>query len=215
MRFDTTSWSVILKATVGGSSDARQALATLCESYWPAVYALIRRKGHSATDAEDLTQGYFSRFLEKAYVKDFRPEAGRFRTFLCASVQHFLANEWDRERAQKRGGGRVPFSLDADAAEERYRAEPVDRVTPETLFERQWAAAMLARCLARLREAEGSAGRERFDKLKPFLGAYGSESRYAELARELGTSESGARVAVHRLRQRFGQVLRDEVARTV
>ncbi len=215
MRFDTTNWSVILKATVGGSTEARHALATLCETYWPPVYAFIRRKGHVAADAEDLTQAYFSRFLEKAYVKDFRPEAGRFRTFLCASVQHFLANERDRERAQKRGGGRALLSLDAEAAEERYRAEPVDRVTPETLFERQWAAAMLARCLARLREAEGAAGRERFERLKHFLGADGPESRYAELARELGTSESGARVAVHRLRQRFGQVLRDEVGRTV
>lgn len=215
MRFDTTSWSVILKASVGGSSEARRALAILCETYWPPVYAFIRRKGHSAADAEDLTQGYFSRFLEKAYVKDFRVEAGRFRTFLCASVQHFLANERDRERAQKRGGGRVPLSLDAEAAEERYRAEPVDRVTPETLFERQWAATMLARCLGRLRETEGSEGRERFDRLKPFLAADGQELRYVELARQLGTSESAARVAVHRLRRRFGQVLRDEVARTV
>ena len=118
MRFDTTSWSVILKATVGGSAEARQAMATLCETYWPPVYAFIRRKGHSSADAEDLTQGYFSRFLEKAYVKDFRPEAGRFRTFLCASVQHFLANEMDRERAKKRGGGRALLTLDAEAAEE-------------------------------------------------------------------------------------------------
>lgn len=217
MRFDTTNWSVILKATVGGSSAARGALATLCETYWPPVYAFIRGKGHLPADAEDLTQAYFSRFLEKGYLKDFRPEVGRFRTFLCASVRHFLANEWDRERAVKRGGGKPPLSLDAAAVERRYGLEPVDRVTPETLFERQWAVAMLERCLARL-EAEqptGSTARSRFERLKPLLVGEGPAGGYAELAAELGMSEAAARVAVHRLRKRFGRLLREEVARTI
>ena len=216
MPFDTTNWSMILKATTGDSGTARAALATLCETYWPPVYAFVRGKGHSPADAEDLTQAYFTRFLEKRYLEDFRPEVGRFRTFLRASVAHFLANEWDRERALKRGGGRVLLSLDATEAEERWGREPVDHLTPETIFERQWAASVLARCLSRLREEhEESASSARFEKLKPHLVAGESESGYDGLARELGTSAAAARVAVHRIRKRFGEVLREEVARTV
>jgi RNA polymerase sigma factor (sigma-70 family) len=216
VRFETTNWSVIVEATTGDSAAAKSALAALCESYWPPIYAFIRGKGHSPADAEDLTQAYFARFLEKRYLADFRPEVGRFRTFLRASVGHFLANEWDRERAQKRGGGKTLLSLDVDEAEERWRREPVDRLTPEAIFERQWAAAMLARCLARLRkEHDDSDRRGRFDKLKPFLVAGGPDAGYGDLARELGTSEAAARVAVHRLRKRFSAVLREEVALTV
>jgi RNA polymerase sigma-70 factor (ECF subfamily) len=180
------------------------------------VYAFIRRKGHSAVDAEDLTQAYFARFFEKDYLADFRPEAGRFRTFLRASVSHFLANEWDRERAQKRGGGRAPLSIDAATAEERLRLEPVDRLTPEAIFERQWTAALLARCLDLLREEEAaSGGRDRFERLKTFLTGEGATSSYEAVARELGLTESAVRVAVHRLRRRFCAVLRREVGRTV
>jgi len=216
VQFQTTSWSLILRATVGESSAAREAMARLCERYWPPVYAFIRRRGHSPADAEDLTQSYFARFLEKGYVDDFRPAAGRFRTFLRASVSHFLANEWDRERALKRGGGRVPISLDAATAEERLRLEPVDRLTPEALFERQWAAAVLARCLERLRDEQtASGGRDRFERLKPFLTGDGSDGDYAALARELGLSGSTIRVAVHRLRKRFCALLCEEVADTV
>jgi RNA polymerase sigma-70 factor (ECF subfamily) len=216
LRFATTNWSVILKAAAMDSSAAREGLAALCETYWPPVYVFIRRKGCSAADAEDMTQAYFTRFLEKRYLHDFRPEAGRFRTFLRASITHFLANEWDRERALKRGGGQAPIPLDAAEGEARYRLEPADHATPEALFERQWAAAMLGRCLRRLREEHAASDNpDRFEKLKPFLVADGPESGYAGLARELGTSESAARVAVHRLRKRFGGVLREEVARTV
>jgi RNA polymerase sigma factor (sigma-70 family) len=216
MPFQTTSWSLILRATVDGSSAAREALARLCERYWPPVYAFVRRQGHSPADAEDLTQSYFARFLEKDYLDDFRPEAGRFRTFLRASVSHFLANERDRERALKRGGGRLPISLDAATAEERLRLEPVDRLTPEALFERQWAAAVLSRCLERLRDEQtASGGRDRFERLKPFLTGDGSDKDYAALARELGLGSSTIRVAVHRLRKRFCALLRKEVADTV
>jgi RNA polymerase sigma-70 factor (ECF subfamily) len=216
VRFGTTNWSVILQATAGESAAAREALATLCETYWPPVYAFIRRKGLSATDAEDLTQAYFARFLEKGYLHDFRPEVGRFRTFLRASISHFLANEWDRERALKRGGGRAILSLDARETVEGHLREPADPITPEVVFEREWAASLLQRCLARLRQeqSEGS-GAGRFDKLKPFLTGEGSPSDYAGVAENLGLSESGVRVAVHRLRRRFCAVLREEVARTV
>jgi RNA polymerase sigma-70 factor (ECF subfamily) len=214
--FQTTSWSILLQATEGSSTAARAALGRLCETYWPPVYAFIRSRGHSPHDAEDLTQSYFACFFEKDYVRDFRPEAGRFRTFLRASVAHFLANEWDKERALKRGGGHVKLSLDAATAEERLRLEPVDRLTPEKVFERQWAAALLARCLNRLRrEQAAAAGEDRFEKLKGFLSSDGPGVDYATAARELGLSESTVRVAVHRLRRRFGAILREEVAETL
>jgi RNA polymerase sigma factor (sigma-70 family) len=216
VRFETTNWSLILQATAGSSTAARGALARLFEAYWLPVYAFIRRKGHSAVDAEDLTQAYFARFFEKDYLADFRPEAGRFRTFLRASVSHFLANEWDRARAQKRGGGRAPVSIDAATAEERLRLEPVDRLTPEAIFERQWAAAVLARCLDLLRQEQASTGgRDRFERLKPFLGGDEEASSYEAVARALGLTESAVRVAVYRLRKRFCAVLREEVGRTV
>ena len=188
----------------------------MCETYWPPVYAFIRRRGLAPADAEDLTQSYFARFFEKDYLRDFRPEAGRFRTFLLASVSHFLSNEWDRERALKRGGGTTRISLDAATAEERLRLEPVDRLTPEAIFERQWAAALLTRCLDRLRgEQSASGGKERFERLKGFLTSDGEGAETGALARELGLGESTVRVAVHRLRRRFGALLREEVANTV
>ncbi len=216
MQFQTTSWSLILEARLDESGAAREALAKLCERYWLPLYAFIRRTGRSPADAEDLTQAYFVRFLEKGYLDDFRPEAGRFRTFLRASVAHFLANERDRERALKRGGGRIPISLDAATAEERLRLEPVDRLTPEAVFERHWAAAILARCLQRLRDEQAaSGGQTRFERLKPFLTGDGSDSTYAALARELGLRDSTVRVAVHRLRKRFCALLREEVGDTV
>jgi RNA polymerase sigma factor (sigma-70 family) len=216
MRFETTNWSVILEATVGESSAAREALASLCETYWPPVYAFIRSKGLSPADAEDFTQAYFTRFLDKGYLHDFRPEVGRFRTFLRASVSHFLANEWDRERAQKRGGGRAPLSLDEMETVEGHLRAPADRVTPEVVFEREWAASVISRCLERLRqEQEQAGGKDRFRRLRPFLIAEAGTSGYAEVARALGLSESSVRVAVHRLRKRFGAILREEVGRTV
>jgi RNA polymerase sigma-70 factor (ECF subfamily) len=216
LRFETTNWSLILLAVGGQDEAARDALARLCETYWPPVYAFVRRRGLQPADAEDRTQAYFARFFEKDYLRDFRPEVGRFRSFLLASVSHFLANEWDRERALKRGGGAVQISLDAASAEERLRLEPVDRLTPEAIFERQWAVALIARCLERLREEQtASGGRARFERLKAFLGGDGAPADYAALGRELGLSESTLRVAVHRLRRRFAAVLREEVARTV
>lgn len=216
MAFQTTSWSLIVRATEGSTAEAQTALAFLCETYWPPVYAFIRSRGLSPADAEDLTQSYFARFFEKQYLHDFRPEVGRFRTFLRASISHFLANEWDRERALKRGGGERRISLDAASAEERLRLEPIDRLTPEAIFERTWAAALIARCLDLLREEQLAAGAEaRFLRLKAFLASDGGSADYAALARELGLSDSTLRVAVHRLRRRFAAVLREEVGRTL
>jgi RNA polymerase sigma-70 factor (ECF subfamily) len=216
VRFETTSWSLILQATADSSTVAREGLARLLETYWPPVYAFIRHRGHSAADAEDLTQGYFARFLEKDYLADFRPDAGRFRTFLRASVAHFVANEWDRAKAHKRGGGRVPISIDSATAEERLRLEPVDGLTPEVLFDRQWAASVLGRCLEILRQERAAAeGTARFERLKAFLGGDRADASYEAAARELGLTESAVRVAVHRLRKRFCAVLREEVGRTV
>ena len=215
MPFETTDWSLIRHARADDSSEARQAMSRLFETYWAPVYAFIRRAGQPPADAEDLAQAYFARFYEKRFAEDFRPEAGRFRTFLRASLQHFLANEWDRKHALKRGGANRIVSLDSSAAEERYRAEPAHELTPEALFEREWAAALLSTCLARLRQEEEAAGRPaRFDALKPFL-VGDDASGYAAVARDLGLAEAAVRVAVHRLRKRFGSVLREEIARTV
>ena len=216
MRFETTDWSLIQHARADDSSEARLAMSRLFESYRAPVYAYIRRAGHPPEDAEDLAQAYFARFYEKRYAADFRPEAGRFRTFVRASLSHFLANEWDRERALKRGGARKNLSLDAQSAEERYRLEPVDGLTPEAIFERQWAGTLLATCLRKLREGEDAAGRSaRFDVLRPFLVGDAPALGYPEAARALGLEEPAVRVAVHRLRKLFAAVLREEIGRTV
>jgi len=216
MPFQTTNWTLVVRAGNGDSTGARDALAALCEAYWYPVYAFIRRQGYSAADAEDLTQGYFTRFIEKQFVKDLKPEAGRFRAFVLASVRHFLSNERDRDRAQKRGGGRPPSSLDGPTAEERYALEPVNPVTPESIFERAWASAVVDRALARLaNEVARAEGIERFDQLKAHLTGEDEPSTYRDLAAEWGVGESAVRVSVHRLRKRFGRLLREEVAATV
>jgi len=215
-RFETTNWSVVIRAGSDDSATAREALAILCAKYWYPVYAMVRRYGHSAADGEDLTQEYFARFLEKGYVRELRPEHGRFRAFLLVSVRNFLHNERDRFRAAKRGGGKVPLSLDGAAAEQRYALEPVESTTPETLFERAWAHAVLARALERLEaEKAGSEGAERFARLKPHLTGDEPAESYRDLAEAWGVGESAVRVAVHRLRREFGKILREEIADTV
>ena len=169
-RIGTTNWSLVLRAGAEDSSIARAALGGLCEAYWYPVYAMVRRYGHDPTNAEDLTQAYFARFLEKGWVKELRPEHGRFRSFLLVSVRNFLHNETDRERALKRGGGQRLLELDGVTPEKRYRLEPVEATTPETLFERAWAQEVLARATERLQEGEVEAGRgDRFEQLKGHL----------------------------------------------
>lgn len=213
--FDTTHWSVVLAAQRGDGSRAHAALEELCTAYWEPLYAFVRRLGHSPDEAADLTQAYFLRFLEKGYLTEVAPERGRFRAFLLASMRHFVANEWDRRRAQRRAGDLDALSLDFLVAEERFAAaDPAGR-TPEEEYERRWALAVLERSLAALAASEQRAGRaEEFEALKSCL-TDGVDASYAELGLRLGRSEGAIRVAVHRLRRRFGETLRRTIGETV
>lgn len=214
--FDTTRWSMVLAARDGTDEAARRALGSLCEAYWMPVYAYIRRRGHGSDEAADLTQGYFALLLEKNFLASVRPELGRFRSFLLRSVQHFLSNERDRERAVKRGGGQIPVSLSAVDSEGRLALEPRDDRTPEVAFERQWAVTLLERTMARLtREATEKGRAPQLEILKAFLTEAGPAPSYGEAAARLRTSEAALRVAVHRLRRRFGEALRSEISETV
>lgn len=196
--------------------DSRRALETLCESYWFPVYARIRHRGASADEAQDLTQGFFTQLLEKRALRVVHPDRGRFRAFLKTALRHYLANEEERARARKRGSGRPPLALDFADAENRFRLEPANTETPEILFERNWARALLTRSLGLLREEmRASSSLARFVKLEPFLVGQVRPRRYREVAVELGMSESAVRVAVHRMRRRFGSLVRAEVAHTV
>ena len=214
--FRTTHWSAVLAARDKTSSQADHALAELCQTYWYPLYAYIRRRGNCPAEAEDLTQGFFARLLEKDYIADVTPGTGRFRSFLLASLKHFLANEWDRAQTQKRGGGKAIFSLDTDDPEARYRAEPVEHITPETLFEQRWALTVLQSVLVRLREEFVATEKtELFDELKVFLSADQPGATYAEIAARSGLKEGAIKVAVHRLRRRYGELLRTEISHTV
>lgn len=207
--FRTTHWSVVLTAQ-RFTPDSEAALAKLCETYWYPLYAYVRRRGSSAEDAEDLTQSFFAAFLEKDYLARADPTRGRFRTFLLTAVENFLHNQWDRATALKRGGGKKVLSWDAQSAEERYLNEPVDNTTPETLFEKRWAATLLE-------QAEFAAtGRVQFfGQLRPYLWGDENSKPYADLGRQLNMSVSALKVAVHRLRRRYQDLLRLEIARTV
>jgi len=208
---------MVLAAGESDSSRARDALAALCETYWYPLYAFIRRQGCAVEEARDLAQGYFLQLLEKGVLKQIQPDAGRFRSFLLVSVKHFLANERDRERALKRGGGREPIRFEFDTAEGRYRMDPADSaLTPDRLFERQWAMAVLEQAMERLREASArSRDAARFELLKSYLLEEKPGVPYRQAAAELGLSEPAMSVAVHRLRKQFGQVLREVIAQTV
>ncbi len=215
-RFLTTHWSVVLAAADRSSAGCEDALATLCGVYWYPAYAFIRRQGALPDEAEDLTQEFFARLLEKDYLEGVGPEKGRFRSFLLVCLTRFLSNERDRARAAKRGGGRRPLSIDFDGAEGRYRLEPAHQLTPQRIFDQRWALTLLEQVLDRLERdlaASGKAGL--FDHLKVYLVAEQNAPPYAEVARKLGMSEGAVKVAVHRLRQRYGRLLRAEVARTV
>ncbi len=215
-RFDTTRWSLVLTAAGRDSSDARRALATLCETYWYPLYAYVRRQGYPAPDAQDLTQAFFARLLEKHDMEDARRERGRFRSFLLASLRHFLLNEAESRRTLKRGGGHVPLSLDLETAEGRYLGEPIDRCTPETIFDRRWALTVLDRVLLRLRRQAIEAGKTaELDALKGCLTGEIPHGSYRALGRELGLTEGAVKVAVHRLKRRFQRLLREEIAQTV
>jgi RNA polymerase sigma-70 factor (ECF subfamily) len=212
--FDTTHWSVVLAAGDAHSPRSAQALETLCRAYWYPLYASVRRRGFSPEDAQDLTQEFLMRLLATQALGGVSPAKGRFRSFLSASLNHFLANEWDKARALKRGGGQPIISL--DAAETRYCAEPCDTLSADRLFERQWALTLLAHVSARLREDYHGHNRGPvFDALQVYLAGEQGAPPYREIAAQLGLSLEAVKKAVERLRRRYGELLREEIAHTV
>jgi RNA polymerase sigma-70 factor (ECF subfamily) len=214
--FATTHWTVVLAAGRRSTPQADQALEELCRTYWYPLYAFVRRQGHSKEDAEDLTQAFFARFLEKNYLEGLRSEKGRFRAFLLASLKHFLANEWDRASRQKRGGGTTPLSLDWQSADSRYQIDPADVLSPDKLYDRAWAVTLLERVIIRLGDENAAEGRSKlFEQLKPFLMVGRSAIPYAQAAAALDLAEGAVRVAVHRLRRRYRELLREEIAQTL
>lgn len=214
--FVTTRWTMVLAAGRRSSPGSDQALAELCQTYWYPLYAFIRRRGYTREDAEDLVQAFFARFLMKNYLEGLAAERGRFRAFLLASLKHFLANERDRARAQKRGGGVQPLSLDWQDADQRFHLDPPGPLSPEVLFDREWALALLGLVVTRLAEECRREGRGAlFDEAKGFLTLDHEAIRYPEAARRLGMEEGALRVAVHRLRRRYRELLRAEIAHTL
>lgn len=215
-QFASTRWTHVLAAADPEHPEAQEALAALCRTYWPPLYSYVRRRGHSPADAEDLTQGFFARLLRLDSLAQVRRERGRFRAFLLVALQNYLADARERERAAKRGAG-LTVSIDADEAETRYRREPTDpAATPDQAFDRAWAFALLERVTARLQQDYVDLGQgELFKALSFSLTGSRSDVPYAELAARLDMSEAAVRVAVHRLRTRYRQLLREEVAQTV
>jgi DNA-directed RNA polymerase specialized sigma24 family protein len=214
--FATTHWSVVLAAGDVQSPQSNQALETLCRTYWYPLYAFVRRQGHSPPDAEDLLQGFFARFLEKHFLEDVDQTKGRFRSFLLAALKHYLANEWDKTKAVRRGG-RVEFlSLEGEVAESRYWEEPASGLTAEKLYEQRWAYELLERVMERLqREFELSGKTPLFEALKGFLVGDSQGASYADMAAQHGLSEGALKKRAQRMRQRYERLLREEIAHTV
>lgn len=213
--FATTHWTLVLTAGRRSTPQSDHALEELCARYWYPLYAYVRRRGHSREDAEDLTQAFFARFLEKNYLEGLTAERGRFRAFLLASMKHFLANAWDRSQRQKRGGQALHLPLDWPTADSRFRLA-AGHASPDLAFDREWALALLERAVLRLRAECAAEGRARqFDELRPFLTAGTGEIPYAEAAGRLGLNEPAVRAAVHRLRKRYRGLLRDEIGQTL
>jgi RNA polymerase sigma factor (sigma-70 family) len=213
--FLTTHWSVVLTAAHSDSTQARDALAKLCQTYWHPLYAYVRRRGYSPQDAEDLTQGFFAQLLERNAVSTVNPEKGRFRSFLLASLNHFILDEWDKSRAQKRGAGKL-VSFDTEQAESWLEQAPSATLTPEQAFELRWAITLLEQVYRRLEEEHRQEGRaELFEVLRTTLAGPGNSAPYAELGQRLSLNENAVKVAVHRLRQRYRALLRQTIAETV
>jgi RNA polymerase sigma factor (sigma-70 family) len=214
--FVSTHWSVVLAAKDKASPDSAAALETLCHAYWYPIYAFVRRQGYSPSDAEDLTQEFFTRLLTRDYLQAADKQKGRFRTFLQVALKRFLANEWDRSRRLKRGGGIPPLSIDATTAEGRYEAEAPKTLAPDRLYDLRWARALLDQALARLRAAYSAGGKTtQFEQLKGALTAERGDINYGELSQKMGLNEPAVRVAVHRMRKDFRRVFRLTVAETV
>jgi RNA polymerase sigma factor (sigma-70 family) len=207
---------VVLAANRNDTTSAQNALAKLCQVYWYPLYAYVRRRGYRPDDAQDLTQEFFLRLLQQDWLGQVDRERGRFRTFLLAALSHFLANEWHKARAQKRGGALQFVPLDTGNAETRYACEPADPLTPEQCFERSWALALLGEVLDRLRQEITAEGRANlFEALKPYLIGDSQAQSYATVAAQLAMTEAAVKVAVHRLRKRYRQLLKQEIAHTV
>lgn len=211
--FETTRWTVVFAAARAEEEHARMAMEDLCRTYWYPLYAYVRRRGHSKEDAEDLTQAFFARLCARNDLDGLNPERGRFRAFLLAALKHFLANEWDRSQRLKRGGGVTFLSLDAQDAEERYRIEPSHHLSPDKLYDRAWAMTLLERVVGKLEAVH--AGNAAFVRLKPCLTGGRDALDYAAVATEIGMSESAVRVAAHRLRRQYRELLRAEIAETL
>jgi RNA polymerase sigma-70 factor (ECF subfamily) len=213
--FDTTHWSLVLAANGPATPEAQAALSALCATYWYPLYAFVRRKGNDPDSAQDIVQGFFARLLEKGDLRKVDPARGRFRSFLMSACSHYMANLHDHDRALKRGG-RSTISIDAVEGERRYVREPAHDLTPERLFLRRWATTLLDRVLDRLGHELKAAGRgEHFEVLKPTLLADGDAASYRELGARMGATESAARVAAHRMRARYRELLREEVGQTL
>jgi DNA-directed RNA polymerase specialized sigma24 family protein len=214
--FVTTHWSVVLSAREPDSPHSAAALETLCRSYWYPLYAWLRRQGRPPHDAQDLTQGFFARLLQKDYLQAVAREKGRFRTFLLVAFKRFLANEWDREHAQKRGGFAPVVPIDQEFAESRFAAEPSHNVPPDVLFDRHWARTLLERAMTQLQEEYVASGRAKlFEYLQSCLAREESALPYAAIAARLNLTEPAVKMAVHRLRARYRDILRAEIAHTV
>lgn len=214
--FDTTRWSVVLAAGQEDSPSAQEALTQLYRAYWYPLYVIVRRQGCSPHDAEDLTQGFFLHLLNRHDLATVRRERGRFRSFLLVSLKHFLVNEWKRARALRRGGNQPAVSLELLGAEERFAAEQFETPDAEKCFDRRWAVAVLEQVFGRLRQEYASSGRQMlFNTLKPYLSPDGPGCSQAAVAAELGLNENALKQAVHRLRTRYRELLREEVAQTV
>jgi RNA polymerase sigma-70 factor (ECF subfamily) len=207
---------VVLAAVDRETSQANEALATLCTSYWYPLYAFIRRQGHDPDRSADLTQGFFARLLEKEFLRSVDPSRGRFRAFLLAACKNFLANEHDRETAQKRGGGRDLLSIDLRDAEGRYLAEPAHDLTPERLFERRWALTILDQSLDQLARESRQAGKDAlFERLRSNLTGAEGDSSHAEIGASLGMTEGAVKKAAQRFRQRYREIVRERIAGTI
>ena len=216
-RFGSTRWSVVLAACATPSPDADRALAVLCEQYWFPLYAFARRQGHDAETAQDLAQGFFTRLLEKRDIRPAGPEGGRFRTFLLRAFEHYVSNERGRAAAWKRGGRAVTLTLDFSAAEQRYCHDPADNRTPEKLYARRWVMTLLDTVLRQLRREHEECGKGALFEALARLGLTAERAPvpYRDLARELGMSETAVKVAVHRLRRRYRELIRETVAQTL
>jgi RNA polymerase sigma-70 factor (ECF subfamily) len=214
--FVTTHWSVVLSAQDKSSAQSAAALESLCRTYWYPLYAYARRAGHSPADAEDLTQSFFARFFEKGYLQSAGQQKGKFRTFLLLALKRFLANDWDRRHAQKRGGFTPMVSIDQQQAESRFAAEPSHTLQPDVLYDRQWALILLDRAMTRLREEYVATARTRlFEALGNLLVKDESSLPYAEVAAQLNLTEAAVKMAVHRMRARYRDILHEEISLTV